>query len=107
MSPKAILSSLICVAAFNINLLAQPNPEPVTSPDAVRIVSYNKEFSYAQIEPAQMDGQKGLSIIFQGSDDMHYYAKSETAPAPDLQLKIIAESDYLEFDEAMFPKWDI
>jgi thiol:disulfide interchange protein len=107
MSPKAILSSLICIAVFNINLWAQPNPEPVNSPDVVRIVSSLKEFSDAKIEPAQMDGQKGLSIIFQGSDDMHYYAKSETAPAPDLQLKIIAESDNIEFGKTVYPQWDI
>ncbi|MHC4132241.1 MAG: protein-disulfide reductase DsbD family protein [Planctomycetota bacterium] len=107
MSRRAILSSLICIAVFNINLWAQPNPEPVTSHDAVRIVSYLKEFSDAQIKPAQRNGQKGLSIIFQGSDDMHYYAKSETAPAPNLQLKIIADSNDFKFDKTILPQWDI
>ncbi|MHC4266606.1 MAG: protein-disulfide reductase DsbD family protein, partial [Planctomycetota bacterium] len=107
MSTKAILSSLICVAVLNINLWAQQNPEPVTSSDAVRIVSNLKEFSDAQIKPAKMDGQKGLSVIFQGSDDMHYYAKSETAPAPNLQLKIIADSNDFKFGKTMLPQWGI
>ncbi|MHC5075968.1 MAG: cytochrome c biogenesis protein CcdA, partial [Planctomycetota bacterium] len=107
MSPKATLSLLICVAVFSVNLLAQPNPEPVTSTGAVEIVAYQNEYSTARLEPARMELQKGLTIVFEGTHDMHYYAKSETAPAPDLQLKIMAESDHLEFDEAVFPKWGI
>jgi thiol:disulfide interchange protein DsbD len=106
MSTKAILSSLICIAALNLNLWAQQsNPERITDPNAVMIVSHDKEFSYASIQPAQMDGQKGLAIVFEGSDDMHYYAKSDTAPAPNMDLRISAEAADIEFSDAVLPKW--
>jgi thiol:disulfide interchange protein DsbD len=107
MSIKAILSSLSFVAVFNTIIWAQTETLVEPSENAVQIVTYQKEYSTAHLEPAQIGEQKGLVLVFKGTDDLHYYAKSETAPAPDLQLKIIAQSDDIEFDKTIFPQWSI
>jgi len=71
------------------------------------LVKYENEFSSAHIEPAQMDGKAGIAVIFEGSDDLHYYARPETATAPDFELKIKAQSAAFEFGPAVFPQWKI
>jgi len=52
-----------------------------------------------------MGSQAGIAVIFEGTDDLHYYANSETAPAEGLDLKIQVSSDDFSFGEAVFPKW--
>ena len=81
----------------------QPTPLDVNSP--VELVRSNEEYSSMRIIPATLDGKPGIALLFEGTEDMHYYAKSETAPAPGLQLKIQAESESLEFGSAVFPDW--
>ncbi len=71
----------------------------------VELANSGKESSSVRIEPAQMGSQAGIAVIFEGTDDLHYYAKSETAPAEGLQLKIQAESDAFSFGQVVFPKW--
>ena len=82
------------------------NASASASTAPVELARYEKEFSSARIEPARMDGQKGIAVIFEGTDDLHYYAKAETAPAPGLELKVEAKSGDFEFGEAIFPKWE-
>jgi len=79
--------------------------EVVTWP--IELVRHENEFSSVHIEPAQIDSKPGLALIFEGTDDLHYYAKPETAPAPGSELQIEAKSDDLEFGKAIFPKWHI
>ncbi len=76
--------------------------DPNTS---VELARYEQEYSSARIVPARMDSDTGIAVIFEGTDDLHYYAKSETAPAPGFKLKVQAKSDNFEFGPAMFPKW--
>lgn len=71
------------------------------------LVKYENEFSSAHIEPAQMEGKAGIAVIFEGSDDLHYYARPETATAPGFELKIKAQSAAFEFGSPVFPKWKI
>jgi len=54
-----------------------------------------------------MDSKTGIAVIFEGTDDLHYYAKAKTAPAPGLELKVQAESDDFTFGEIIFPKWHL
>jgi thiol:disulfide interchange protein DsbD len=54
-----------------------------------------------------MGGEPGVAVIFEGTDDLHYYAKAETAPAAGFELKIEAKSDDFRFGQALFPKWQI
>jgi len=74
---------------------------------AVELVRLEKEFSSARLEPARMAGEAGVAVIFEGTDDLHYYAKAETAPAAGFELKVEATSDNFRFGEAIFPKWKI
>jgi thiol:disulfide interchange protein DsbD len=52
-----------------------------------------------------LDSNTVIAVIFKGSDDLHYYARSATAPADGLNLKIQVTSDDFAFGEIIFPKW--
>ena len=86
-------------------------PAGATSSDTVvgpiELLRYKDEFSSVRIEPARLGSKAGIAVIFEGTEDLHYYAKAETAPAEGLELKIEAKSDSLIFSEATFPKWGI
>jgi len=85
---------------------SQPDATIFTDATAgVELLRYEKEFSTVRIEPVRMGGQPGIAAIFEGTDDLHYYAKPETAPAPGFELKVEAQSKGLEFGRAVFPKW--
>ncbi len=70
----------------------------------VELVKHEKEFSSVRLEPARLDDKAGLAVIFEGTDDLHYYAKAQTALAPDSELKVEAKSDDFTFGQALFPK---
>jgi thiol:disulfide interchange protein len=80
------------------------NPDVTTS---IELVRSGKEFSSARLEPAHMDSKTGIAVIFEGTDDLHYYAKAETAPAAGLELKVEAKSDNFDFGQTLFPKWHL
>jgi len=79
----------------------------IAADGAVELARYEKEFSKAHVEPAVMGGQAGLAVIFEGSDDLHFYANAKTVPAPGYELKISAESQDISFEKAIFPKWEM
>lgn len=81
------------------------NPDVTTG--IIELVSSEKEFSSAHVEPARMGPKAVIAVIFEGTDDLHYYAKAETAPAPGLELKIEAKSDNFDFGQSLFPKWQL
>jgi len=74
---------------------------------AVEILRHEDQYSRVRIEPARREDRPGLAVVFQGTDDLHFYASEKTAPSPDLKLKVEATSDNLRFDPAVFPKWGI
>ncbi len=76
--------------------------DAITSTELAR---YENNFSIAHIEPARLDQNAGIAIIFIGTDDLHYYAKAETAPKPEHKLNIQAKSDLFDFGQVIFPKW--
>jgi len=76
-------------------------------PGATEIVRFEQEHSSAHLEPARLEGRPGIAVVFEGTEDLHYYARPETAPAPDLELKITAASDSLEFGPTVLPPWDL
>ena len=121
-SKKTLLLSVLwtaCIFAATCSASGQNTNEPaamITSGSTagvipgtpyVELASSEQEVSTARIEPAQMDSKAGIAVIFEGTDDLHYYAKSETAPAEGLELKIKANSDYFSFGEAVFPQWHL
>jgi thiol:disulfide interchange protein len=72
---------------------------------SMELARYEQEFSSASIKPAHLGQNHGIAVIFEGTDDLHYYAKPETATAPGFELKVTAGSDDFEFGKAIFPKW--
>jgi thiol:disulfide interchange protein DsbD len=50
------------------------------------------------------DGGPAVAVVFEGTDDLHYYATPDSAPAPGLELKVTATAEGLTFGEAVFPE---
>lgn len=71
----------------------------------VLLASVDKESSFAHIEPARMNSQQGIALIFQGTSDLHYYANPQNAPSPQYTLTIKAESSSFIFGKPVFPEW--
>jgi len=95
------------VLILAVNCFCDADASVSASTASVELARYEKEFSSAHLEPARMDGQRGVAVIFEGSDDLHYYAKPETAPAPGFELKVEAKADDFKFGQAIFPKWEL
>ncbi len=92
----------VCILAF-----AGPTWAKDTDPNlvkAVRIAKDANEYSDARLEPAQMDGKGGIAVIFEGTEDLHYYANAQAAPAPGFELQVKAKSDQFKFGKPVFPK---
>ena len=100
----AVTLWIVCVFAANCCTWGK-NANVTSTPPIVELARYEKQFSSARIEAVRMGGKKGIAVVFEGSKDLHYYARSETAGAPGFQLKVTAESDDFQFGKAVFPKW--
>ncbi|UCD50622.1 MAG: thioredoxin family protein [Phycisphaerales bacterium] len=97
---KHILVCAVCVLCVGM-------PAADTSArEGVEIVQYEEQRSAAHLEPARAGDRTGLAVVFTGTDDLHYYAKSETAPAPGFNLKISASAEGVTFGEPVFPQWE-
>jgi len=109
---RAGIISAVCVLLCACCAWGQNQGEPNSSTagsltSGVELARYENEFSSVRIESAQMDAIFGLAVIFEGTGDLHYYARPETAPAPGFELKVAAKSGSFGFGEAVFPKWKI
>ncbi len=107
---RYVLICAICGASFNSRTLAEDAGSaaaPRPRPEATEIVRHQNEVSYAYVEPARLRGVPGLAVVFEGTEDLHYYARAETAPAPGLQLKVEARSDRVDFGAAVLPAWEM
>lgn len=109
---RAGIISAVCVLASACCAWGQNPDEPnsatsgsVTS--GIELARYENEFSSVRFETARMDAAFGLAVIFEGTGDLHYYARPETAPAPGFELKVKAKSGNFSFGDAAFPKWKI
>jgi len=104
---------IVFLVALNTCALGQNSGEPNSaSPKGladivgapVEIARSENQASSARLEPARMDEQPGIAVIFEGTDDLHYYAKAETAPAG-YKLKVEAKSVYFTFGDVVYPQW--
>ena len=105
---KHAIISALGVALSVSSVLAQGRADigsPVPATSATEVVRYEAEHSRVRLEPARRDGRPGLAVVFEGTEDLHYYARAETAPAPGLQLRVEATSDSLQFGDVIFPAW--
>ncbi len=73
--------------------------------DALELARVDDESSRVHLEVARTDDQPALAVVFRGTDDLHYYARSESAPAPQFNLRIRAAAERVEFAEPVFPDW--
>jgi thiol:disulfide interchange protein len=100
-----------CICIFTCSALGQSPaaPDAAGGPVAsgVELARHENEFSSARIEPARMGERAGLSVVFTGTQDLHYYASAKTAPAAGLELKVQARSDAFDFGKAIFPRWQV
>ena len=71
---------------------------------SVEIARSENQVSSARLEPVRMDEQPGIAVIFEGTEDLHYYASADTAPAG-YNLKLEAKSDVFTFGDVVYPKW--
>lgn len=73
--------------------------------DLIGIYEYEAEHSGVRVYADVRDGHKGIIVEFVGTDDLHYYATEESAPAAGLNLKISARGEGLSFGPAVFPNY--
>lgn len=73
--------------------------------DLIGIYEYEAEHSGVRIYADVRDGEKGITVEFVGTDDLHYYATEDSAPAAGLNLKISASADGITFGPAVFPNY--
>ncbi|MEN6333405.1 MAG: cytochrome c biogenesis protein CcdA [Phycisphaerales bacterium] len=100
---KRVLVFVVCAALGGFASVARGDE----AAPATEIVGFELQQSNAALMPARLDGRSGIAVIFKGTEDLHYYARSETAPAPGMQLKIAATSANLQFDAAVLPTWTL
>jgi len=77
---------------------------PVFAAQGSEIAKYEDQHSAARIEPVQLDGRPAIAVVFDGTDDLHFYASADTAPAPGTELTITAKADGVAFGKTIFPK---
>ncbi len=73
----------------------------------IGIYEYETERSGVRLYLDIQDGQRGITAAFEGTDDLHYYATEDGAPAPGLNLKLSAAGEGIAFAPAVFPEYTI
>ncbi len=101
---KSFFKSIIVLLALNSVILAQTNGQLTSEP--LEIVRYQNEYSAARLEPVRRNQKNALAVMFQGTDDIHYYANEQTAPGA-FNLKVQAKSKTLNFGEPIFPNPEV
>jgi len=101
---KSFFKSIVVLLALNSVILAQTNGQLASEP--LEIVRYQNEYSAARLEPVRRNQKNALAVMFQGTDDIHYYANEQTAPGT-FNLKVQAKSETLNFGEPIFPSPDV
>lgn len=70
---------------------------------SVEITRYGDESSSAEVLAVQWNGAPAIAVRFVGTDDLHYYADPDTAPAPGLELKAVAQAAGAAFAATLYP----
>jgi len=101
-----VKSSFALIAVFLLIALGVCTSNAIAvEPGGIEVARSKEEYSRARLEAVKFEGEGGLAVIFEGTDDLHYYANSVSAPAKGLELKVQADSNDFGFGEAVFPKW--
>jgi len=73
--------------------------------EGVELAQVDDEQSRVHLDVSEVDGQPALAVVFEGTDDLHYYAKPETAAAPGFHLQVAPSAPGATFGEPIFPDW--
>ena len=92
-----LIPLFLAMAVFSITVL--------NAPAATLITEYEDQSSSVSVKTARMNGQPGVAVVFEGTDDLHYYATSAAAPAPGMELKVSAKAENISFGDAVYPEY--
>ena len=98
------VTALTCAGAAQNSSATDPTGLPS---NATELVRYESESSSVSFKSVRLNDRPGLAVVFTGTDDLHYYARAETAPAPGLHLQVAPRADAIDFGEAEFPNWEM
>ncbi|MHC4658453.1 MAG: protein-disulfide reductase DsbD family protein [Planctomycetota bacterium] len=101
----AVMLWIVCI--FAVSCCAWAEDTSTVSTPAIELARDRQEYSSAHIETARMGSKPGIAVVFEGTKDLHYYARAETVPARGFELKVAAKSEDFGFGEAVYPKWSI
>ena len=99
---KRRITGLVCAICLwmSSSVGAQlPVPE-----DYTELARSDAEFSAAKLVAAKYEDQEGLGLLFEGSEDLHYYADSESAPVEGMELTVVAQAEGLVFGTPILPQ---
>jgi len=102
---SAATSWIVCVLLTYCCLQAQGARSISTPP--VELTAIGEHVSCAHLEAARMGGQPGIAVIFEGPNDLHYYARPESAATRGFELIVDANSEDFTFGKTILPKWGI
>ncbi len=75
--------------------------------EGIELARVDDEHSRVRLDVVRIDGRPHLAMVFSGTDDLHYYARSETAPAAPFNLRVRPSAEGIEFGEPVFPAWEM
>jgi len=99
---KRGMTILVCAISLWMSWSAGaqlPVPEGYT-----QLAASGDEFSAAKLVAARTQGQDGVGVLFEGSEDLHYYADAESAPLEGMELTLVAEAEGLIFGTPILPQ---
>ena len=98
-APRHILACAVFVAWLGVSVLA------ASGSDGIEMARVESESSQVHLEVSRTTDLPALAVVFAGTGDLHYYAKSETAPAPGFHLQVRAAAEGVTFGAPVFPEW--
>jgi len=96
------LPAIRCIVLILAVISCAWTADAKTAKNTFELAKGLEESSSVRIEPARLGSKPGIALIFEGTDDLHYYARYKLAP--ELVLQVSAQSDVFDFEPAVFPK---
>ncbi|MCF7974984.1 MAG: thioredoxin family protein [Phycisphaerae bacterium] len=102
---KCAMKHLVCALCLWGSYLA--GAQPYVPEGYTELARSDEEFTSAKLVPAQDGEQYGVALLFEGSNDLHYYADAKSAPLAGMELTVKAEAEGLTFGEPRLPQSSI
>jgi len=72
--PKQIIAPAILGVVFSLGALCS------AADQMFELARYENQFTSVRVGPARMADKPGIAVVFEGTDDLHYYAKKRPPP---------------------------